>query len=285
MNVLEDLNLPKLPEPLPRPVIDSHTHLDTTEEISGLPVAENLRLAKEVGVTKVVHVATDLPGSYWAVDFVKHHTNAIVSLAIHPNDAARLEQDELEAQLARLDALVASDPRIRGVGETGLDYFRTVSPEGIARQKFSFARHIEIATKHDLTLVIHDRESHNDILKVLDETGVPKRVVMHCFSGDADFAEECLARNAWLSFPGTITYPASTNLREALAVTPLDRILVETDAPFLTAVPNRGRRNAPYLIPYLMRYLADLLEVKLETLCDQITANTEAAFNGAWGDE
>lgn len=285
MSQMEDWKkkLPELPEPLPRPVIDSHTHLDTTEEVAGLPVEENLKLAASVGINKVVHVSTDVPGSYWAVDLVKRTPNIVVSLAIHPNDAARMTSlEQLDSQLAIIDELCGSFG-VRGVGETGLDYYRTTASDGIERQKHSFARHIEIARERDLTLVIHDREAHNDILRVLDETGIPERVVMHCFSGDADFAEECLARNAWLSFPGTITYPSAANLREAVAVTPLDRILVETDAPYLTAIPNRGRRNAPYLVPHLVRYLAELLDTPLAELCDQLTANTEAAFNGAWG--
>lgn len=284
--ILQELKLPELPEPLPRPCIDSHTHLDTTEEVAGLPVAENLSLAAGVGITKVVHVATDVSGAHWAVDLVRRTPNVIASLAIHPNDAARMPSlAELDAQLAVIDELAGSHPSVRGIGETGLDYYRTSSEDGIAKQRHSFARHIEIANERDLTLVIHDREAHNDILRVLDETGVPKRVVMHCFSGDADFAEECLARNAWLSFPGTITYPSAANLREAATITPLDRLLVETDAPYLTAIPNRGRRNAPYLVPYLVRYLADLLDVEVAELCDQLTVNAEAAFNGAWGDE
>ena len=287
MRTMEDqkAKLPELPEPLPRPVIDSHTHLDTTEEVAGLSVRENLRLAASVGINKVVHISTDVPGSYWAVDFVANEPNVVVSLAIHPNDAARMSSvAELDSQLDVIDELCGS-VGVRGVGETGLDYYRTSSSDGIAKQKHSFARHIEIAKERDLTLVIHDREAHNDILRVLDETGIPQRVIMHCFSGDADFAAECLSRNAWLSFPGTITYPNAINLREAALVTPLDRILVETDAPYLTAIPNRGRRNAPYLVPHLVRYLSELLDVPLEELCDQLTANTEAAFNGAWGNE
>jgi len=148
-------------------------------------------------------------------------------------------------------------------------------------QGASFRAHIEMAKRHGKVLVIHDRDAHDDVLRVLDEAGPPERVVFHCFSGDAAMAEVCASRGWWLSFAGPVTFKNAAGLRDALAVTPLDRLLVETDAPYLTPVPYRGRPNASYLVPHTVRAMAEVLDADLETLCSAIAANTEAAF-GPW---
>lgn len=287
MNVIEELGLPPLPEPLPRPVIDNHTHLSSTAEYSGLQVADNVRLAAEVGVTRIIEVGCDVPSAHHAVDIVAQDPQIRAAVALHPNDAARtfLQQGEeqLEADLALMAELVAY-PGVVAVGETGLDYYRTREDEGRRIQEVSFRRHIGWAKSHGKTLMIHDRDAHDDILRVLDDEGVPERVVMHCFSGDADFARCCLERGAWLSFPGVVTFGSAEPLREAALATPLDRILVETDAPYLTPKPQRGKANAPYLLPHTVRFLADLLGADLAEFCDQVTANTFAAYGERWGD-
>jgi TatD DNase family protein len=171
--------------------------------------------------------------------------------------------------------------RCAHVGETGLDTFRT-GEEGRDAQEESFRRHVDIAKRLDKTLVIHDRDAHADVLRVLDEEGAPERWVMHCFSGDDAFARACLDRGAYLSFAGTVTFRNAAPLRDALAVTPRDRVLVETDAPFLTPTPWRGRPNASYLVPLTVRAMAEVLRADLEDLCRAIDANTETAFGGAW---
>ncbi|WP_040283140.1 TatD family hydrolase [Tessaracoccus massiliensis] len=287
MNVIEELGLPPLPEPLPRPVIDNHTHLSSTAEYSGLQVADNVRLAAEVGVTRIIEVGCDIPSAHHAVDLVARDPQIRAAVALHPNDAARtfLQQGEeqLEADLALMAELVAY-PGVVAVGETGLDYYRTREDEGRRIQEVSFRRHVGWAKSHGKTLMIHDRDAHDDILRVLDDEGVPERVVMHCFSGDADFATRCLERGAWLSFPGVVTFGSAEPLREAALATPLDRILVETDAPYLTPKPQRGKANAPYLLPHTVRFLADLLGADLAEFCDQVTANTFAAYGERWGD-
>jgi TatD DNase family protein len=162
-----------------------------------------------------------------------------------------------------------------------LDYFRT-GADGRTAQHASFRAHIAMAKRHDRTLVIHDRDAHDDVLRLLDEEGVPERTVMHCFSGDADFARAGVERGCWLSFAGTVTFKNAAPLREALAIAPLDRILVETDAPFLTPMPYRGQTNAPYLIPVTVRVMAEVRGVELGELCQTINANTEVAFGGSW---
>jgi TatD DNase family protein len=167
------------------------------------------------------------------------------------------------------------------VGETGLDYFRT-GEDGRGAQQQSFRRHIDLARRLDRTLVIHDRDAHADVLRILDEEGVPDRFVMHCFSGDAAFARECLDRGGWLSFAGTVTFKNAEPLREALRLVPRDRVLVETDAPYLTPMPYRGRPNASYLVPLTMRSMAATRGEDLATLCAAVDANTDAAFGGSW---
>ncbi len=277
-----DRSRPPAPEPLPRPVVDNHCHLDIADG-SWMSVEEALAEAAAVGVPRIVQIGCDLPGAQWAVEVAERFDAIVAGVALHPNEAPQLAADgRLEEALGRIERLAASSDRVRAVGETGLDYFRT-DESGRPAQHESFRRHIDLAKRLDKTLVIHDRDAHDDVLRVLDEEGVPDRVVMHCFSGDADFARACLDRGAWLSFAGTVTFKNAEPLREALRVTPLDRVLVETDAPYLTPMPYRGRPNASYLVPLTMRAMAETLGSDLEPLCEAVDANTDAAFGGSWG--
>ncbi len=273
------MNLPDLPEPLPAPVVDSHCHLDSTTAMSGLSTEDALARAAAVGVTRIVQIGCDPDDSRWAVATAEAYPTVIAGVAIHPNDAARMP--DLAAGMAVIHEL-AAHPRVRAIGETGLDYFRTTSAEGRAIQHEAFAAHIALAVAHDKTLVIHDRDAHDDILAVLDAHPAPPRIVMHCFSGDADFARACLDRGAHLSFAGTVTFKPNQHLREALAIAPLDRILIETDAPYLTPQPLRGRPNASYLIPHTARFMADHLGIELDRLCHALDHNAEVAFGGSW---
>ena len=277
------MDLPAAPEPLPSPVVDTHCHLDVTARHSGLDPAEAIARAAAVGVRRIVQIGCDVDGARWAVDAATRWPSVVAGVAIHPNDAARLGGGLGDA-LEVVEAL-ARHERVRAVGETGLDYYRTQDPDGQRRQRDSFAAHIAWATAYDKTLVIHDRDAHADILDVLDAEGTPDRVVMHCFSGDAEFARQCLDRGAHLSFAGTVTFKNNDGLREALRITPLDRVLTETDAPYLTPTPFRGRPNASYLIPHTARLMAEVLPVDLETLCRALDAGADAAFGGPWGNE
>jgi TatD DNase family protein len=167
------------------------------------------------------------------------------------------------------------------VGETGLDRFRT-GPEGWAAQEASFRAHVRIAKEHGVALVIHDRDAHDEVLRVVDDEGAPEHVVMHCFSGDAAFARACVERGFVLSFAGTLTFGSAGDLREAAALTPIDQLLVETDAPFLTPVPYRGRPNASRLVPHTVRALAEVTGTEPAQLCDALTGTAERVF-GSWG--
>ena len=280
-SVRDDRARPPAPEPLPHPVADSHCHLDIADPPEDwLSVEDAVSGAAAAGVRRIVQIGCDLPGARWAVETAQRHDAVVAGVALHPNEAPRLAAaGTLDEALAEIDAL-ARAPRVRAVGETGLDHFRT-GPGGRDVQEESFRAHVEMAKRHGKTLVIHDRDAHADVLRVLEDAGAPDRVVFHCFSGDAGMAAYCAARGWWLSFAGTVTFKNALGLRAALAVTPLDRLLVETDAPYLTPVPFRGRPNASYLIPHTVRAMAAVLEVDVAALCAAIDANTSAAF-GAW---
>jgi TatD DNase family protein len=276
-----DRERPPLPEPLPHPVVDNHCHLDI-EDGAWLDTADALARAAEVGVRRIVQIGCDLPGAQWAVDVAVEHDSLVAGVALHPNEAPRLAAEgRLEEGLAEIERLAGSHEKVRAVGETGLDHFRT-GPEGRDAQVESFVRHIDLAKRLDKTLVIHDRDAHDEILDVLDAEGAPERWVMHCFSGNPRFARACLDRGAFLSFAGTVTFKNAQPVRDALAVTPLDRVLVETDAPFLTPTPYRGRPNASYLVPVTVRAMAEVRGDDLTALCEAIDATTDKAFGGAW---
>lgn len=281
---------PPAPEPLPGPVADSHTHLD----MQGRAAAESLRLAADVNVTTLVQVGCDVSSSEWAVRQAAAFPAIHATVALHPNEAPRLVLGDmdawagpaarreaggaaaLDAAFARIEEL-AADPSVVGIGETGLDYFRT-GPEGVAAQQDSFRRHIALAKRVGKALVIHDRDAHADVLRILAEEGAPERVVFHCYSGDAAMARVCAEAGYYLSFAGPVTFKANEELRAALRAAPRERVLVETDAPFLTPVPFRGRPNAPYLIPYTVRSMAETLAADLGELCETLYGNTRRVF-------
>ncbi len=276
-----DRDRPPPPEPLPHPVVDNHCHLDIKDG-AWLETGDALARAAQVGVRRIVQIGCDLPGAQWAVDAAREHDALVAGVALHPNEVPRLAAEgRLEEALAEIERLAQAHEKVRAVGETGLDHFRT-GPEGRDAQVASFVRHIDLAKRLDKTLVIHDRDAHDEILDVLDAEGAPERWVMHCFSGNPRFARACLDRGAFLSFAGTVTFKNAQPVRDALAVTPLDRVLVETDAPFLTPTPYRGRPNASYLVPVTVRAMAAVRGDDLTALCEAIDATTDRAFGGAW---
>jgi TatD DNase family protein len=275
---------PPAPEPLVVPVFDSHTHLDITVEEAGIPdepgsdpVEALISAAARVGVDRLVQVGVDVASSRWSADLAARHEAVLATVAVHPNEAPRLA--DLDEALRAIEALAAQQ-RVRGIGETGLDTFRT-GPQGRPAQEAAFAAHIGIAKRHGKPLIIHDRDAHRRVLEVLDVEGAPDTVIMHCFSGDAAFATECVRRGYLLSFAGTVTFASAGDLRAAAAVTPPEQMLVETDAPYLTPMPYRGRPNASYLIPLTVRALAATAGLDLDGLCAAISATGDRVF-GPW---
>jgi len=269
---------PPVPQPLAVPVVDSHTHLDVTVEETGTTtVGALLDQAVKAGVDRIVQVGVDVPSSRWSADLAARDDRVLATVAIHPNDAPRLS--DLDGALREIEAM-AAEPRVRGIGETGLDTYRT-GEDGRGAQETSFRAHIAIAKRYGKALIIHDRDAHAGVLRVLDADGAPDTVILHCFSGDAEFAAECVRRGYLLSFAGTVTFANARDLRAAAAVTPPEQLLVETDAPYLTPVPHRGRPNASYLIPLTMRVLAETTGTDLDELCAAISATAERVL-GPW---
>jgi len=260
--------------------MDNHTHLDFPEGKGPVGVKAALDAAEAVGVLGAVQVGCDLESSRFTVEAVDLDERLLGAVALHPNDAPQYAaRGELEAALAEIEQL-AAHPRIRAIGETGLDFYRTEGA-GLRHQEYSFRRHIDIAKRLDLTLQIHDRDAHGDVVRVLREEGAPERVVFHCFSGDEDLARTCNEQGWWMSFAGTLTFKNAANLRAALAVADRELVMVETDAPFLTPHPHRGRPNASYMVPYTVRAMAELTGSDLAALCTAISENTIRAY-GSW---
>ena len=239
------------PEPLPATSFDSHSHLNL---LPG-PVPDVLARAAAAGIRRVITVGTDLPSSYWAVACAADHPPVYAAVAIHPNDTVAVSGSvaEKEAVLGEIAAL-AGEPRVRAVGETGLDYYWDDAPHDL--QQDWFRAHIAIARQAGKALMIHDRDAHEDVLRILDEEGAPDRVVFHCFSGDAAMARRCAAAGYVLSFAGTLTFKNAQPLRDAAAAVPADAVLVETDAPFLAPQPVRGTANEPAYVVHTAQTLA-----------------------------
>ncbi|MDN3496023.1 TatD family hydrolase [Planococcus sp. APC 4015] len=267
-----DVSYPAAPEPLAVPVYDNHCHLEIEDGV-GLSLDEQLSRAQAVGVIGVVQAGGDVDSSRWSAWAAASHPRVLAAVAIHPNEApVYAEAGRLHEAIAVIDEL-AAQPRVRAIGETGLDFFRT-DAAGIPAQHESFEAHIALAKEHGIAMQIHDRDAHDAVLETLARVGAPERTVFHCFSGDEAMALIAAEAGYYLSFAGNVTFKNAQNLRDALAVTPRERILVETDAPFLTPVPHRGRPNAPYLVPVTVRFMAEELGADLDEFCAQLAANT-----------
>jgi TatD DNase family protein len=264
------------PDPLPAPALDAHCHLDLIEQ----PTGEVLAAARAAGVTRVITVGVDLPSSHWSADHADPGAGVYAAVAIHPNETAAAaaspaDRDEVLAEIAKLAAL----PQVRAVGETGLDYYRDHAAPQIQRDWFR--AHIEIAKQAGKALMIHDRDAHADVLAILAADGPPERVVFHCFSGDAAMARQCADAGYVMSFAGNLTFANAPALREAAAAAPAGLLLAETDAPFLTPVPHRGKPNTPAMVAHTVRCLAGVKQIGVADMCALVTATGERMF-GPW---
>lgn len=275
------MSYPPLPEPLEVATYDNHTHLDIAFGDEALSTREQLDKAASVGIKGVVQVGVTLATSKWSAELAAKEPQVLAAVALHPNEApdygtiAKL--DQAIAEIADL----ATQPRVRAIGETGLDFFRTEGEESLALQLHSFEEHIRIAKENDLALMIHDRDAHDQVVATLKRVGAPGRVVFHCYSGDVDLAQICIDNGWHMSFAGNITIKRNEHLRNSLAMAPKELILVETDAPFLTPEPFRGRPNASYLVPITVRKMAEIRGVDANELSGQLAQNAENVY-GSW---
>lgn len=319
---------PPDPEPLPVPVVDNHTHLDSIAHVlpEGTPaptVADHVARAAAVGVDRLVQVGCDLPAARWTDALLREPASAehgvaarpaavtgdnpvlgpgvgkvLGAVAIHPNEAVLhggvrevgpdgLEPDPrphhdvpLDVAVAEIAAIARANDRVRAIGETGMDLFRT-GPRGEAVQREAFRAHVALAKELGLALQIHDRDAHAQVLDVLARDGAPERTVFHCYSGDAAMARFCAEQGWYLSFAGPVTFRANDELRAALRAVPLAQVLVETDAPYLTPHPYRGRPNAPYVLPTTVRTVAEVVDRPLADVCERLAATSVAVY-GPW---
>jgi TatD DNase family protein len=274
-----DIDRPRapLPEPLPVPTVDAHAHMEivTDAAFDSQEVANVIAKAKSVNVDRIVQVGYSAEQSRWCVNAAeKWNTSVLAAVALHPNEAPVVE--DLDADLKVIEQL-AQHPRVRAIGETGLDYFRT-PPELRARQQESFRWHIDLAKRMNKALVIHDRDSHDDVLSVLLEVGAPEKTIFHCFSGDVAMAKICIERGYILSFAGTLTFKNAPELRDAVKLVPLDQLLVETDSPFLAPTPHRGAGNTPAQIANIVRAMAAERDQDLAELASALSDNAERIF-------
>ena len=272
-----DRQLAPAPEPLPVPCVDAHAHIEIVAD-AGFDSPEVRKViddAAAAGIDRIVQVGYSAEQSEWGANLAALYDGQVLAaVALHPNEAPVVE--DLEADWAIIEAL-AQQPRVRAIGETGLDYFRT-PPELRGRQQESFKWHIDLAKRTNKALVIHDRDSHDDVLSVLAEVGAPEKTVFHCFSGDVEMAKKCIERGYVLSFAGTVTFKNAPQLREALAITPIDQILVETDAPFLAPMPHRGALNSPAQIATIVRAMAAERNADLAEFATALSRNAERIF-------
>jgi TatD DNase family protein len=270
---------PPLPEKLTTTTVDAHCHLDIEDEDIFMSVEDSLAKAKAVGITGIVQVGVDVSSSKWAVKTAKEFSQIHATVALHPNDAPviALEKGEsaLDEAIAEIAELAKEDV-VKAIGETGVDFYRT-SEEGRDFQEKSFRAHIQIANKLNKPVMVHDRDAHQDALRILDDEKA-QQVIFHCFSGDKEFAQELVKRGWYLSFAGTCTFKNAQSLRDALQVTPLDNVLVETDAPFLTPMPYRGYPNSSYMIPLTLATMAQEMNVDINTVADATRTNAEKLF-------
>ena len=272
-----DRQLAPAPEPLPVPCVDAHAHIEIVADagFDSPEVRQVIEDAAAAGIDRIVQVGYSAEQSEWGANLAALYDGQVLAaVALHPNEAPVVE--DLEADWAIIEAL-AQQPRVRAIGETGLDYFRT-PPELRGRQQESFRWHIDLAKRTKKALVIHDRDSHDDVLSVLAEVGAPEKTVFHCFSGDVEMAKKCIERGYVLSFAGTVTFKNAPQLREALAITPINQILVETDAPFLAPMPHRGALNSPAQIATIVRAMAAERNADLAEFATALSRNAERIF-------
>ena len=272
-----DRQLAPIPEPLPVPTVDAHAHIEivTNAAPDSDAVRQVLDDAKSVNVDRIVQVGYSAEQSQWCVDMANAFPGRVLAaVALHPNEAPVVA--DMEADWAIIEKL-AQEPRVRAIGETGLDYFRT-EPALRKRQQESFKWHIDLAKRTNKALVIHDRDSHDDVLSILLEVGAPEKTVFHCFSGDVEMAKICIDRGYILSFAGTMTFKNAPALRDALKLVPHDQLLVETDSPFLAPMPHRGALNTPAQIANIVRAMAAERNEDVAELATALSVNAERIF-------
>lgn len=273
------LEYPPAPQPSPVPVVDNHTHLDFRDGYVRLTPTEVMDAAETVNVVGAIQVATDRESAQYTIAALDQEPRLRGAVAIHPNDTVKLAQDGTLDEAIEQVKEFAQHPQMVCIGETGLDYYRTEGEENWEIQKYAFKRHIELAVELGLPLQIHDRKAHDDVIAtLLSMDKLPEHVVFHSYSGDAQMASILNEHGWYASFSGIVTFKNNHDAREAARQLRQELLLVETDAPFLTPHPYRGRPNAPYMVPYTLYQLAQTRDQTVEDLGSVIFDNTQRVY-------
>ena len=251
--------------------VDAHCHLDDVGGGEEAVLRAVIERARAAGVERMVTIGSDLATSRAAAGIAAAHEGVWAAVGVHPHDATTLT----DAALDELEVL-ASDPKVVAIGEIGLDYFRDLSPRHV--QQEAFRRQLALARRLGAPVVIHMRDAHRDVFGILEEAGAPERLVFHCFSGGPADAARCLELGGYVSFAGNISYKNAQDLRDACAVVPLDRLLVETDAPYLAPVPHRGKPNEPAFVPAVGAAVAAATGAPVEEIASATSANAALIF-------
>src|SRR5687767_14959041 len=254
--------------PVQRGVVDTHCHLFLADREPSLVV----EAAREVGVDRLICVGVDPPTSARSLELADSIAGVFATAGMHPHDAGLLDAEAG----ARIEELL-HDPRVVAVGECGLDYYRMRSP--VEDQVRALRMHIALSNESGKPMVVHVRDAWPQVLRVLDE-GSAERVVIHCFSGDAATARECAGRGYWISFAGNVTYPKNEHLRRAARAVDIDRLLVETDSPFLAPQTLRGDANEPANVVFAIAEVARVRDVDPRVVAEATSRNAMTVFPG-----
>ncbi len=253
--------------------IDTHAHLDM---IKGLTPELVLKESLNENVKYIINVGSSISGSKKSLEFAKQFDNVYASIGVHPHYVENFNEKKTQV----LEELIKTSPKIVAVGETGLDYFRNLSPK--KDQKYAFEMQIKLAQKYNLPLIVHDRDAHEDVLDILKYhfNGLKtSKIVIHCFSGSTDFAIKCLKLGFYISFTGVITFPNAKSLVQTVKEVPIERMFLETDAPFLAPQEKRGKENYPAYVLYVAKKISEIKHIPLEEVAKVTSTNAIDFFN------
>ncbi len=248
---------------------DSHAHLDDSQYDRDR--REMLMRARDNGISYIVNVGYDIPSSRRSVTLARSYDFIFAAVGIHPHDAADAGKNGLEEI-----RLLAADTKVVAIGEMGLDYYRNLSPREV--QQEVFRKQIRLAAELGKPIIVHDRDAHGDVMQILKEEAGTTGGVMHCFSGSMEMARECLKMGFYISIAGPVTFKNAKKLKEIAADVPIDRLLIETDAPYLTPEPYRGKRNESAYVAYVGKTIAELRGIPVEELAQATTSNAKRLF-------
>lgn len=253
------------------PIVETHCHLDYLKNLS---TEEIIQKSRDHNIEKIMTIAVE-PGNFQAVlDLTEKHSNVYGTQGVHPHQAITYNEEvgkKIEENIKH--------PKVVAVGEIGLDYHYNKSPR--EKQLEAFEAQLEIAAQHEMPVVIHSRDAEEDTIQILEKFAprLKKKGVIHSFTSSLELAKKAIELDFYLGFNGIITFKNADNVRDALKITPLEKLLLETDSPFLTPIPHRGKENAPYYLPFVAQFMSDFLQVDQEELLKQIYSNSTNLFN------